>query len=217
MREKDAHAWVEIYFPRFGWVEFEPTAAEPLLVRPKPPKVIEPSEDRSGFRGPDRYEPIPDDDLFPEDRSGFASGQAPRRQQAVRWLVGLLLLSIPAGLAAFWTLRERKLRGLNLVERVYERLCNFARRLGIKFQRHQTPYEYAAALSTAVPEGRGPVQRIADLYVRERFGGGREGSGQEAGEAWQSLRPILWRSWLRRKLERLQRRVSSRASDPYRR
>jgi transglutaminase-like putative cysteine protease len=214
VREKDAHAWVEIYFPRFGWVEFEPTAAEPLLVRPKPPKVIEPSEDRSGFRGPNRGEPIPDDDLFPEDRSGFASGQAPRRWQAARWLVGLILLSIPAGLAAFWAWRERKLKGLNLVERVYERLCSFARRLGIEFQRHQTPYEYAAALSTAIPEGRGPVQRIADLYVRERFSG-KEVSGQEAGEAWQSLRPILWRSWLRRKLERLQRRVSSRTSDPY--
>jgi len=111
-------------------------------------------------------------------------------------------------------LRERKLRELNLVERVYERLCNFARRLGIEFQGHQTPYEYAAALSTVIPEGRGPVQRIADLYVRERFSG-REVSGQEAGEAWQSLRPILWRRWLQRKLKRLQRRVSSRTSEPY--
>ncbi|MBL7182851.1 MAG: transglutaminase domain-containing protein [Anaerolineae bacterium] len=214
VREKDAHAWVEIYFPRFGWVEFEPTAAEPLLVRPKPPKVVEPSEDRSGFRGPDRDEPIPDDDLFPEDRSGFASGQAPRRQQAVRWLGGLILLVTPVGLATLWILRERKLKGLNLVERVYERLCSFARRLGIEFQRHQTPYEYAAALITAIPEGQSPVQRIADLYVRERFSG-REVSGQEAGEAWQSLRPILWRRWLQRKLERLQRRASSRTSEPY--
>ena len=214
VREKDAHAWVEIYFPRFGWVEFEPTAAEPLLVRPKPPKVVEPSEDRSGFRGPGHDEPIPDDDVFPEDRSGFASGQAPRRQQAVRWLVGLILLVTPVGLATLWILRERKLKGLNLVERVYERLCSFARRLGIEFQRHQTPYEYAAALITAIPEGQSPVQRIADLYVRERFSG-REVSGQEAGEAWQSLRPILWRRWLQRKLERLQRRASSRTSEPY--
>ncbi|MEE8163296.1 MAG: DUF4129 domain-containing protein, partial [Anaerolineae bacterium] len=114
-------------------------------------------------------------------------------------------------------------RGLNLVERVYERLCNYARRLGIKYRRHQTPYEYAAALITAVPEGQGPVQRIADLYVRERFSGtvldgtvqGREVSGQDAEEAWRRLRPILWRRWLQRKLERLQRRISSRTSEPY--
>jgi len=28
VRERDAHTWVEVYFPGFGWVEFEPTAAE---------------------------------------------------------------------------------------------------------------------------------------------------------------------------------------------
>ncbi|MEI7844596.1 MAG: transglutaminase domain-containing protein [Chloroflexota bacterium] len=29
----DAHAWVEIYFPGIGWVEFEPTAGSPALGR----------------------------------------------------------------------------------------------------------------------------------------------------------------------------------------
>ena len=24
--EKDAHSWVEVYFPSYGWVEFEPTS-----------------------------------------------------------------------------------------------------------------------------------------------------------------------------------------------
>jgi transglutaminase-like putative cysteine protease len=206
VRENNAHAWVEVYFPRYGWIEFEPTASEPAIVRPKPPRVAEPSEDRSGFR--DMEHDRPDDDFFPEDEGGYMPVQLPRRWPAVRWLGGLILLMIPVGLTTFWTLRERKLRALNLVERVYERLCSFARRLGIEFQRHQTPHEYAATLITTLPEGQSPVQRITDLYVRERFSG-REVSGQEAGEAWQSLRPVLWRRWLQRKLERLQRRTSS--------
>jgi transglutaminase-like putative cysteine protease len=212
VRENNAHAWVEVYFPRYGWVEFEPTASEPAIVRPSPPRVAEPLEDRSGFM--DRAHDRPDDDFFPEDGGGFMPGQVPGRGQAVRWLGGLILLMIPVGLTTFWALRERKLRGLNLVERVYERLCSFARRLGIEFQRHQTPYEHAAALSTVIPEGQGPVQCITDLYVRERFSG-REVSGQEAGEAWQSLRPVLWRRWLQRKLERLQRRTSYRTYERY--
>lgn len=29
----DAHAWVEIYFPGIGWVEFEPTAGRPGIIR----------------------------------------------------------------------------------------------------------------------------------------------------------------------------------------
>lgn len=34
VRQKDAHSWVEVYFPGIGWVEFEPTAGQPALVRP---------------------------------------------------------------------------------------------------------------------------------------------------------------------------------------
>ncbi|MBM4464273.1 MAG: transglutaminase domain-containing protein [Chloroflexi bacterium] len=221
VRERDAHAWVEVYFPRYGWVEFEPTASEPLIVRPQPPRVAESSEDRNEGKSQGDAERLRDD-ILPDDAvSGVTSDWAQARSQATRWLGGLILLSIPAGLAILWTLRERKLSELNLVERVYERLCDFARRLGIEYQRHQTPYEYAAALITVLPEGQGQVQRIADLYVRERFSG-REvrkqdarRREQEAEEAWQGLRPILWRRWLQRKLERLQRRTPSRSSEPY--
>jgi transglutaminase-like putative cysteine protease len=33
VRERDAHTWVEVYFPGYGWVEFEPTADEAPLDR----------------------------------------------------------------------------------------------------------------------------------------------------------------------------------------
>lgn len=32
--ERDAHTWVEIYFPEYGWVDFEPTPDEEQLERP---------------------------------------------------------------------------------------------------------------------------------------------------------------------------------------
>jgi hypothetical protein len=31
--ERDAHTWVEMYFPGYGWIEFEPTAAQAPLNR----------------------------------------------------------------------------------------------------------------------------------------------------------------------------------------
>jgi transglutaminase-like putative cysteine protease len=34
VRQRDAHAWPEVYFPDLGWIEFEPTASQPVLARP---------------------------------------------------------------------------------------------------------------------------------------------------------------------------------------
>ncbi len=33
VRERDAHTWVEVYFPGYGWIEFEPTAAQQAINR----------------------------------------------------------------------------------------------------------------------------------------------------------------------------------------
>ncbi len=33
VRQKDAHAWPEVYFPTVGWVEFEPTVSQPDILR----------------------------------------------------------------------------------------------------------------------------------------------------------------------------------------
>jgi hypothetical protein len=33
VRQTDSHAWVEIYFPGIGWVEFEPTPSQPAPAR----------------------------------------------------------------------------------------------------------------------------------------------------------------------------------------
>jgi transglutaminase-like putative cysteine protease len=34
VRQKDAHAWPEVFFPGIGWIEFEPTANQEPLTRP---------------------------------------------------------------------------------------------------------------------------------------------------------------------------------------
>jgi transglutaminase-like putative cysteine protease len=34
VRRRDAHAWPEVYFPGYGWIEFEPTVSQAPLVRP---------------------------------------------------------------------------------------------------------------------------------------------------------------------------------------
>ena len=41
VRERDAHTWVEVFFPGYGWIEFEPTSSEQPLTRQGDPKADE--------------------------------------------------------------------------------------------------------------------------------------------------------------------------------
>lgn len=99
VRESAAHAWPEVYFPNLGWVEFEPTASEPELVRPlvraAPPAstsapVTDPIEDP---RDP-RLGNIPEEQAL--DQGGAGRARLP---------IGLIVLGVPAVLlmlAAAW-------------------------------------------------------------------------------------------------------------------
>jgi hypothetical protein len=122
-----------------------------------------------------------------------------------RWF-GLALLVLGASAAAILAIRrQRQIEGLSVAERVYLDLVGWARRLlGVEPLAHHTPNEYAAVLTEQVPRGRGPVARIAELYVAERFGG-KVVPGARAENAWQQVWPDLWRSWLERRLGALRR------------
>lgn len=82
VREKDSHAWPEVYFPNIGWVEFEPTSSIREIFRPsgEPLPAAE-----SGGQQPspiidrptpmmDEPTPLPDSSLnLGEERSGLST------------------------------------------------------------------------------------------------------------------------------------------------
>ncbi|MCC6188287.1 MAG: transglutaminase domain-containing protein, partial [Anaerolineales bacterium] len=74
--EQNAHAWPEVFFPGYGWVEFEPTTSEAPLVRPEraPEAEASGSGNSSGDEG---FERGPDDSglLLPEEIEGLDLGQ----------------------------------------------------------------------------------------------------------------------------------------------
>lgn len=60
---RDAHAWPEAYFPGIGWVEFEPTASEPPLLRPTTVAIDDesPFDPRPRSRLEDETSRVPED------------------------------------------------------------------------------------------------------------------------------------------------------------
>jgi transglutaminase-like putative cysteine protease len=52
VRQKDAHAWPEVFFPGIGWAIFEPTVSQPPLFRPSGETTANLNENQAG-QGPD--------------------------------------------------------------------------------------------------------------------------------------------------------------------
>jgi len=206
--EDNAHAWPEVFFPGYGWVEFEPTAGEPPLTRRSSQ-----DEGRGGISEAARRPnlPIPDDMM--EDRADMerysSLPSAPRRslwQQYRYWLLGALggAALVSAAIAALRLRRRRRIQGLSVAERVYEDLTRLAGRLfQVKPLAHQTPHEYGALVAETVLAGQQPVGQIVDAYVGYRFGGRTE-AGEEVEEAWQAAQRDLWGSWMQRQRQKLQ-------------
>ena len=113
-------------------------------------------------------------------------------------VVAVLLAAL--GTVLWWTLSRPSATVPHLLTQLYERLIHWGERLKLQWQPHQTPYEQARLMVQAVPEGEAQIHSITSLYVRECFGPAAA-SGDElkaAAQSWLTLRPLLWRRWLRR-------------------
>jgi transglutaminase-like putative cysteine protease len=195
VRARDSHAWVEIYFPRYGWVEFEPTASEEPILRPESGE--EEGSVREGVsvasragRDLDRFWDDPGVGALP---AVAAVIQRPSSAKAV--MLGAIAVTVIVAASAVWLISRRRLSGASRVSRTYGRMCFYGRLMGARAEPWHTPHEYAAVLAKSVPAGAQLVERIADFYVQDRFA--RCGVGvkeeQEVEAAWKALRPIVWR------------------------
>ncbi len=215
-REYDAHSWPEVFFPRYGWIEFEPTAADPVIQRP-----LDTDEEESNPAaippGLNREPNIPEEEDLPEDRFGappvipaplaFVQGAS---RAAFPLVVVVLAVGVLAGVG--WFLWQWDLRNLPVATGLYERMIRLARLAGVRETPYQTPYEYAGTLRRAIPQGEAEISQIADGYVKERFSGRRLGSEElkVLQAAWQRLRRILMGGFVERVLLGITRQARER-------
>ena len=208
VRESDAHAWPEVYFPGYGWIEFEPTPSQPALVRPSGEEGEAPGAGpgQPGEEGRDEERYGPDLPLPPIDNLGDSPypGERAARSRSLWRLVGLGALLLAGAGALAWRYL-RRWRALRPAEQLYLRLIWVSGLLGVSAHPYQTPLELARALGQALGPGGPQAWRIAELYVRERFGAHPPAEEEVAAarRAWGRLSPIIVRQAGRRLVSRV--------------
>jgi hypothetical protein len=109
VRQRDAHAWPEVYFPDSGWIEFEPTASQPDIVRlENDPDEVLPSDPSSNASDAERLRREQEEELamLREQRGENLGSTAQQNGMiVVYWSASLVL----AGGLFFlvWRFRER--------------------------------------------------------------------------------------------------------------
>ncbi len=203
-RERNAHAWVEVYFPKYGWVPFEPTASRPPIEY----GADRPQVTADGLPTPTPIPtpaatPIAEGEPTPVPPAATASGEQPSLLERSKNNVGLLsgLVVLVLALVALATVGAWRwgLRGLSPAASLYARAVRVGRWLGVRPTPAMTPAEYAAEIGRAVPAARTPAQLVADLYAAERYGGASLPPDSEGQSAWRQLRRALLRSKLMRR------------------
>lgn len=200
VREQNAHAWVEVYFAGYGWIEFEPTPSEQVFSRADDlagtPAAGGSSEEelererlgREDSEGLGR--PTEDDSPFGGDFGSAAAGIA-RSLDPRPALVALLLVFL-AALVAFVRFQWR-FRGLRPVDAAWGKTRLLSSYAGHAASPAQTAYEYAASLGRAVPEIGDPARTLAHVRVLDRYApsGATDDQREEAVEAWQRIARVL--------------------------
>ncbi len=196
--ESDAHAWVEVYFPHYGWVEFEPTAARDPIERPG---WLQPSTAEPLAEPPPTEVPPPTPAPPPAENGEDRAGGLPA---VLRWLIGLLVVGGVATLGGRRWMAQRGLLATSTVTRCYALLNLLGPLAGVDLPASATPYERAVAFQRVIPTSAEAVRRIVDLYVQEQYAPrGLEGAqGYEAARqvrrAWQEVQRALLGVVLRR-------------------
>ncbi len=220
VRASNAHTWVEVYFPDYGWIQFEPTASLPVVARPEtsdegaassslffdPPPV-----DRDALLGEDPLDDVERGGDAPEEftENGAAGGSFWANFPIWQVLGAVLILAVAGG--ALYGANELNKRVEGDVERSYGRLAGWARWLGIGFRPVHTPYERADLLTTAVPEGKNSIRNLTQQFVLKQFSPAQSpDSNFNPINEWSQLRPLLLRQSILHTLQERQKKKKRR-------
>ncbi|MDX1432483.1 MAG: DUF3488 and transglutaminase-like domain-containing protein [Gammaproteobacteria bacterium] len=189
VRQRDAHAWVEVWLERTGWTRVDPTGAvSPNRIQLGMDAAIPPTIGPAGL-GIEGSEEVRE--LWRRLRHGLDAisaswnewvlGYGNRRQRELLALFGLdagdlgelalgILVAVLAILALVALGLARAPRAADPALRAYRRFCRKLARAGFTRRAAEGPLDFAARVAARRPSLGEPVSRITASYVRLRYG-----------------------------------------------
>jgi hypothetical protein len=215
VRASNAHAWVEVFFPGYGWIQFEPTAALPAGDRPE--GSGNPGDRFSIDSFLEEQEQLQEglDSQGPEDVEPRAELIGDGNSAATEGLIGSIRLwhaaiaLIIVGLATLTVIVGNRLNRQveSSVVRSYGRLWRWSGWLGVNIQPAHTPFERANLLTAEVPKGKEPLRNLTRQFVKQRFGPPQTADDDfNPRREWRVLRPLLIRQTIVNQLRRFRDR-----------
>jgi transglutaminase-like putative cysteine protease len=225
VRDKYFHAWAQVYFPDYGWIDVEATPSAPgTNVFTNSAYVSTPTIEESSqwdvWLG--EYRP-PIQSITNINAENIIGGGAAAETDSMSFgaklgrallfvFAAALIIAVIVGIIV--ATRLLSFRWLWRVDRntvaygTYLNMCRLAAMVGITPSPQQTPLEYTAVLVEALPQDAKEINFIAKAYMDNRFGG-RDGKPDIAEEAEiLKARHVVYNtliqrlSWLRRALGR---------------
>ncbi len=202
VRSLDAHTWVETYFPRYGWISFEPTndgtyntisrgasGSANLCLHDNGCDTPPSAAGRPGVV------PLPGGHTGNIDAGSSGGGPAAFRfpipdAGTLTTIVGVLLALLLLAFAA----ASRYLRPRTVMS-VWKRTLVLVRLAGAERRPGETPLELGRRMAQSFPEASDPLRMLASGFVVAAYAPPNlaETGRTTVMEAWSALRPMLLR------------------------
>jgi len=196
IRESNAFAWPEVYFPGLGWIEFNPTPSEPPVLRS--------GIDGEFFPGVDPSQEFFDEAfLSPEDFGGIseaageldllAEDEGPSLFSRILTSVVLGALALTAvAFLIFHYSWQHGLRGYSYPVQIWEKTMRLSRWSKLRPLPQETPREVVARLKRTMPEVK-DLDILSESYIKTRYGNKEltEAETERLTAVWQKARNTL--------------------------